>query len=136
MENMTGPQKQEKSDSRSLRTVLSYAVCFICIVLILLPSLKGKDEKYPFLSAENFDPDAERQDYLSGGSNESLYRYLLALCRERYLNEETFDSEAILDPGRELYARAKAGSLDLETIGVTDDTIALLGVLREYGISP
>jgi len=73
------------------------------------------------------------QAFQEGGTNESLLLLLKALCyRQEALGEADW-KEKIAYYGGELYARAKAGSVDLEKADEERVMLQLLKVLREAG---
>lgn len=133
---------ENKQDSRSLRSLrrrnmaLSILMCVICAAALILPMQGRQHEAYSFEAAARIDLEAARSAYAETGENADLYRLALALCREAYLAGEGYDSAELCDCGRELYRRAKAGALDLETIGEPEDTTAMLALLGDLGVTP
>lgn len=116
--------------------MLSLLICAACAALILLvPMAKRSEAAYTFESVRGTDLQTARAAYEDDASNANLYRLLLTLGRQYALDSEACDRETLCVLGRELYDRAKAKTLDMEEIGDTDDTIALLNLLRELGVS-
>ena len=76
--------------------------------------------------------DAEKA-FQSGGSNEQLILLLKGLCyRQEALGEAGWAAK-LAAYGRELYSRAKAGTVDLETVDEENVMRQVLKVLRESG---
>jgi len=130
-----------KRDSREIRKIrlrnlaLSVIVCVLCGMALLMPMRNKVHEAYSFESAASIEIEAVRTEYAQTGENEDLYLLALALCRQAYLQGESFDPAELCECGRELYRRAKAGDLDLEKIGDPADTTAMLNLLKDYGVS-
>ena len=116
--------------------LLSILLCGVCAAMMLLPMQFRARSPYAFDVAADVDPAAAREAYANDGGDAELYRLLLALCRQERLNDSAFDADEFRACWRELYRRAKAGMLDLETIGVPEDTSAMLALLRDYGVTP
>ncbi|MBQ8507639.1 MAG: hypothetical protein IJ466_09455 [Clostridia bacterium] len=129
-------------DSQSLRSLrrrnklLSIILGLVCVAALILPMQGREHQPYSFEAAAQTDLEKARSAYAETGENADLYRLALALCRQAYLEGEGFDPAELCDCGRELYRRAKAGALDLETIGDPEDTTAMLALLRDYGVTP
>ncbi|MBQ3575244.1 MAG: hypothetical protein IJA26_06220 [Clostridia bacterium] len=133
---------ENKRDSREIRKIrlrnlaLSVLVCLICGMALIIPMRNKAYEAYSFESAASIEIDAVRAEYAATGENEALYQLALALCRQAYLEGEAeFDSAELCECGRELYSRAKVGTLDLEKIGDPADTTAMLNLLKDYGVT-
>lgn len=122
--------------TRRRNMLLSILLCGVCAAMMLLPMQFRASAPYAFDVAADVDPAAAREAYARDGGDAELYRLLLALCRQEHLNDPAFDADVFRACGRELYRRAKAGTLDLETIGVPEDTSAMLALLRDYGVTP
>lgn len=131
--------RQDKRAMRPLRKrnmALSILLCVLCALVLILPAQSKRHEAYSFDSAIEIDLEDARFAYAQSDENAALYRLALALCRAQYLSPEDFDPAELRECGFELYRRAKNGTLDLEKIGNTDDTIAMLELLKEYGVTP
>lgn len=122
--------------ARKRNLFLSILICVVCGLALLMSMRGGGYEAYSFEVAKQWDLETLRSVYVETDKNEDLYRYVLALCREAYLEGEAFDASELCECGRELYRRAKLGNLDLERIGDPDDTTAMLSLLKEYNITP
>lgn len=139
MERMETENRQDRRAMRNLRKrnmALSILLCVLCALVLILPAQDKRHKAYSFDSAIEINLEDARSAYAQSGENAALYCLTLALCRAQYLSPETFDPAELRQCGLELYRRAKAGILDLEEIGNTDDTIAMLELLKEYGVTP
>jgi len=121
--------------ARKWKIALSVFIGLTCASLILTLSASPANEKYSFESGADIDIDRARSTYQSSGSGADLYVLLIGLCRQVYIGGSAVDTQELCFYGRELYARAKASELDLETIGNTADTMAMLGLLNELGVT-
>ena len=121
---------------RKRNMILSILLCIICAVALVVPQQSMIQEPYNFESAAGIDLESAQSTYAEHGDNAALYRLTLAHCRKAYLLGDNYDGTELCACGRELYRRAKAGTLDLTTIGDTDDTAAMLALLRSYGVTP
>jgi len=72
-------------------------------------------------------------DFSGEPSNDALFTLIKALCYRKEILAETAWDEKLLFYGRELYARARAETVDLETIDEEQVTLSVLSVLREIG---
>ena len=134
METNRDHQSLQKQRRRSI--ALSVLLCLICIAALVLP-MQGKNaQPYTFESAAGIDLADARAAWAQSGENTDLYLLALALSREAVLAGEGYDASELLDCGRELYRRAKAETLDLEAIGDPEDTLAMIALLRDYGVTP
>lgn len=115
---------------------LSVLLCLICIAALILPMQGKQSQPYAFERAAGIDLAAARAAWTESGENESLYTLALALSREAVLAGEGYDASELMDCGRELYRRAKAETLDLEAIGDPEDTLAMIALLRDMGVTP
>lgn len=134
MENERESKELRRARRRNL--TLSILVCVVCGLALLLPMRGANKEAYRFEVAQTFDAVKLRANYAENGDSDALYRLMLTLCREAYLEGETFDPAELRDCGRELYRRAKAGEIDLEKIGDPTDTTAMLALLKDFGVTP
>lgn len=66
-------------------------------------------------------------------SNEDLMKLVEALCWQYETAGEPETREPLLRYGQLLLDRAKAETLDLETIGQPEITLQVLGIIRELG---
>ena len=127
---------QVRARARKRNVLLSILFCCFCTAVLILPMQHKASESYSFDVAANIDLATAREAYVQNGENAELYRLLLAYCRQESLQDSGFEADEFCECGRELYRRAKEGKLDLETIGVPEDTIAMLTLLRNDGVAP
>ena len=133
MENNRDSYDLRKIRRRNL--LLSVVACLICMAALLLPMREKVYKAYSFESAVEINVSAARSAYIETGSNEDLYSLALALCREAYLQGESFDPAELRSCGLELYRRAKEKTLDLEKIGDPTDTTAMIDLLKDFGVT-
>ena len=134
MENMTNSQVRARTRKRNV--LFSILFCCFCVAVLILPMQHKASESYSFDVAADIDLVTARDSYVQNDGNAELYRLLLAYCRQEGLLGSGFDADEFCECGRELYRRAKEGKLDLETIGIPEDTTAMLTLLRNYGVTP
>jgi len=76
---------------------------------------------------------AAEEAFRSGGSNEALVLLVKALCfRREALGERGWEGK-LLAYGRELYARARNETVDLQTVDDEKTMLQVLAVLRDVG---
>ena len=129
---------ENNRDLRKIRLrnlLLSFVVFVFCMAALLIPMKNKVQEAYSFDSAAGIDVAAVREAYAAGNANKDLYDLALALCRQAYIEGEAFDPAELCECGRELYRRAKAGTLDLEEIGDPADTTQMINLLKDYGVT-
>ena len=73
------------------------------------------------------------QVFGADGTNEQLVLIIKALCYRQEVLHETGWTEKLAAYGRTLYARARAGTVDLEKIDDEDAMLKVLKVLRTLG---
>ena len=132
MEGMTGSGRA----MRGQKIGLSLLIGLVLVGLILL--LPGRPEAVPyaFEGGEGIDVEQAEAAFRASGENADLYKLLLGLCRQASLSDSgAFDARLRLY-GDELYARAKRGALDLETVGDPSETTPMLELLRTVGAAP
>lgn len=122
-------------DTRKRIVILSVMLCvMLAAIVFIAPASRAPVAPYSFDIAAGMDLNEARSAYKATSANAELYAYILCLCRQHYLGGNL--SNELVSLGGELYARAKAKTLDLETIGDTRDTSAVIELLNDLGVTP
>ena len=127
-------KRMEKRTALALRV----AVMALGIVSILITgAISHSAAPYTFEGGADIALSAARSAYAQDASNDNLYTLLLGLCRQTALNgRDEASAQEMRVLGTELYARAKARTLDLEEISDPEQTTQMLRVLNDLGIKP
>ena len=121
-------EKQKKTRFYSLM------ICLVCVLSVFLGGRMQKArEGFPLGDLSAYSAEEALEAYESGGEAEDLIRYLKILCWQASQGSEEA-AEAAARWGTELLSMAKAGTIDLETLGNQDPQLLdLLQLIRSHG---
>jgi hypothetical protein len=111
------------------------AVLLLLLTVGTLLTAQYQDSKAPFDIGDYGSvriADAKKA-FEADGTNEQLMLLIKALCYRQESLGETGWSDPLFLYGRELYSRARAGTVDLQTVDDEDVMLKVLKVLREAG---
>jgi len=116
------------------------ALGFTAILLLLMAAgtmfaAQQRAAQAPFDIGDYGGVDIEKaeSDYRAGGTNAQLVLLIKALCYRQQALGEAGWTEKLAAYGRELFDRARAGTVDLETVDDGEVMLKVLKVLRMAG---
>ncbi len=115
--------------------LLSVLIGVVGILVVVLCGVAAPAEPADFSAGAELTVEQAQAAFDQTGTNEDLYALLITLCYQDQQNPGSVN-EALAQYGTQLYDRAKAGTLDLETIGDQKLTTEVLSVLKKLGIRP
>ena len=118
---------------RNLTRTLSVVVGLLCLCLSMFAVRAGKEEAFRLGDFSGVDVEEVRAAFDESQSSENLVELLKVLCYQAVVEENESVEPQIAQYGTRLYDRAKAGEVDLSTLGDDETMMELLGYIRSFG---
>jgi hypothetical protein len=135
-----GVMETSQADRTCRRKTVLIALSILFAILLISSVLASNllfVESAPcsFEQGKNISIDQAQAIFRQSSRNEDLYVLLVALCYQVQTNSNNDYSDILVQYGKELYARTRAGTLDLEKIGDPEQTTAMLQLLSLYDVN-
>ena len=119
---------------RNLTRTLSVVVGLLCLCFSMFAVRAGKkEEAFRLGDFSGVDVEEVRAAFDESQSSENLVELLKVLCYQAVVEENESVEPQIAQYGTLLYDRAKAGEVDLSTLGDDETMMELLGYIRSFG---
>ena len=123
-----------RSRNSKLVRLLSVLTAVLSVVAVFVGANLLKNKDFPLGDLSALSPDQTRAAYAESGDVRDLIVHLKALCYQAHLHENKALTDEIAHCGTELLDMARAGTIDLETLGASDDSLLdLLRLIRSHG---
>lgn len=127
----------ESTGRSTIPKIIPILVCLLGLIGIFVAGKLAPQDQPDFSAGANIDPVAAEEAFLASGSNEDLYALVLSLCYQDQQNPTDAYKEKLTLYATQMSDRAKAQTLDLETIGehsVTEDILIWVDpLLKQQG---